>query len=160
MREELKRVIHEAFDAGELSAREAEFRHAVREIPELDRLLTRLLRIDRLLAEPEQLFMPEGFPAQVISRLPAAAARSGIDLRRLRTLGLLFFLTVGIAVSLFSGKLSGVEAGLTSIGSFFSATEEISLQMTFLVTSAIGILLVTWLFVSSFFGIRSRRVVR
>jgi hypothetical protein len=159
MREELKRVIHEAFDAGELSAREAEFRHAVREIPELDRLLTRLLRIDRLLAEPEQLFMPEGFPAHVVSRLPTAA-RGGVDLRRIRTLGLLFFLTLGIAVSLFSGRLSGVEAGFKSIGSFFSATEELSLQVTFLVTSAVGILFVTWLFVSSFFGIRSRRVVR
>lgn len=159
MREELKRVILQAFDSGELRSREAEYRHAVKNQPELERLLNRLLGIEDVLGEPESPEVPEGFAARVIGSLPAARARRP-DLRTVRSLVLFGCAVAGLVAAILLSPRSGIDAGLSSLLARIPLAEEVSVQLTFLVTSAIGILFVTWLFVTSFFGIRSRRITR
>jgi hypothetical protein len=46
------------------------------------------------------------------------------------------------------------------LGAQFEAGREIPVELVFSVISSIGILAVSWLIITSFFGIRSRRITR
>jgi len=139
MNEKLKGKLDEAFDEGRLAASEAALREMVEADPEAKLYLQRLLAIDAGLSQPQADEAPAMFRAEVMSRLPRSRPARIKKAAFLRDTALLDTVSEGMAST--SGGSGWVE-------------------ILFMIASSAGILLSAWLIVTSFFGIRSRRITR
>ena len=153
MTEDKKKQLAEAFDKGELSdeAKPMEVSEAA--------YARRLHALDRALHQQPEVPVPAGFVRMVMKRLPAADAA----MRRVtgvRDVMLPLLLLAALAMSFFFADFLGIAPLFRTMSDGLSAAGENSLQIGFIAITTSGILFASWFIVSSFFGIRSRRITR
>ena len=154
MTENKKKQLAEAFDKGELpdKAKPMEVGEAT--------YARRLHALDRALRQQPEVVVPSGFVRMVMNRLPAADAA----MRRVlgvRDVMLPLLLLAALAMSFFFADFLGTASLAKTMSDGLNAlTGESSVQIGFIALTGLGILFVSWFIVSSFFGIRSRRVTR
>lgn len=153
---EIKGKLTQAFDEGHLEELLKNDPGLIKD-PEAAELSRSLLEIELALQNPPDVFVPAGFTAAVMGHLPA------IDFKEIKIINLrdvLIPLIIGITLILsfiFSEPL-GLTKLMTTSSSYLNTVGTNDLQVVFVTVSCAGILAIAWLVVSSFFGVRSRRV--
>jgi len=162
MNEKLKGKLDEAFDEGRLAASEAALREMVEADPEAKLYLQRLLAIDAGLSQPQADEAPAMFRAEVMSRLPRSRPARIKKAAFLRDLVLPLYVAVVLVASFVFRDALGITALLDTVSEGMASTSGGSgwVEILFMIASSAGILLSAWLIVTSFFGIRSRRITR
>ena len=162
MDNQLKGKLDAAFDEGRLSELTPELRSLVGSDPEALAYVSRLEAISSGLgsiSEAPAVEVPAGFTRTVLSRLPATRTKP-LKSNYLRDIFLvIYFALIAIGCFIFRDAL-GITALFNMLSSKLGAGGEISTEIVFSVFTSIGILAVTWLIITSFFGIRSRRITR
>jgi hypothetical protein len=152
MKDEEKRKLDKAFELGELRGLAAEGRAA-------QSYLKMLAKVDEALKSPPEPHVPSGFTTTVLRRLPSKQ-RVRRRIMDWRDFAMPVYLLVAVVVSLFFVDQLGLTRLLNAVSEQMAALGESGLEVVFIVLSSVGILMTTWLIVNSFFGIRSRRIVK
>lgn len=148
-----KKQLAEAFDKGELPDKAQPMEAGVAAYA------GRLRDLDKALHRQPEVPLPAGFVRLVMSRLPA----SEVALRRvlgIRDVLLPLLLLTALALSFIFADFLGFAPLARTMSDGLNAAGENSLQIGFIAITAFGILFASWFIISSFFGIRSRRITR
>lgn len=159
MFDELKGKISDLFDRDEFETLPEELRKAARDEPKLSKYYDRLKVVNEGLRSAPPVAVPAGFVATVLRMLPSKKLEAP-GLFRLRDLLLPAYIGIVLVLSFLFGEQLGLTALFEILNVKFTAANDTSLQLVFVAVSSSGILFTLWLIVTSFFGIRSRRVVK
>jgi len=156
MDNELKGELNKAFDEDRLAELPDDLLRRVAADAEAARYLNLIRGIDKSLAEPQAGEVPAGFSHSVLDHLPSRRLAAPRALRW-RDLFLPSYIAAVLVLSFIFRDALGITTLLQVLGQALSNTGDIGREVVFSVASAFAILLSTWLIVSAFFGIRSRR---
>lgn len=159
MDEELKGKLDRAFDEGALGELQDGVARAAAADTEAARYLERLRAIDTALARTQEVPIPTSFGAHVMSRLPSLKTKK-IKTWRWHDFFLPVYLMATLVAAFLFRDALGITALLAFLESGLSAAGDAGVELAFALISSAGILLVTWMIISGFFGIRSRRTSR
>lgn len=151
-----KGKLAKAFDEGKLEELLGEDQSVIEE-PDAAEYSRSLLQLEDALANPPGFTVPKGFTASVMKHLPE------IDLREIKIINLRdFLIPIIIAASLVLSFIFSEPLGFTALlaksSTLMNSINSSDVQLVFVALSCAGILGTAWLVVSSFFGVRSRRV--
>lgn len=159
MTKEIKGKIANAFDQGKLAEVQKKLsKEAVSGLNSRD-YFEKLDTIDAALKNPPPVDVPEGFVKAVLGRLPSVS-RGKLKTLFWHDFMLPVFIFVAIILSLIFAKPLGLHGLAEFTSNVLKSSREINFGLAFIVISSVGILLTLYLIVTSFFGIRSRRVIR
>ncbi len=156
MDNKLKGKLNEAFDEGRLAELPDDLTRLVEADAEAARYLELIRGIDRSLAEPQASEVPAGFSHKVLDRLPSRRLAAPRALRW-RDLFLPLYIAAVLVLSFIFREALGITTLMQALGQALSNTGDVGMDVIFAIVSAAGILFSTWLIVTSFFGVRSRR---
>jgi hypothetical protein len=161
MNERLKGKLDSLFDEGRLGTIEAALLREVGADSEAAAYLERLRGIDSALVDAQKVEVPAMFKADLIGRLPQRR-RSMEKATIWQDLVMPLYIAAVMAVSFIFRDLLGISAlfGLIANALSTSGGTGKGLEIAFMLLSSLGILVVAWAIVASFFGIRSRRITR
>lgn len=148
-----KKQLAEAFDKGELPEENKPMEAGVAAYA------GRLRDLDQALHRQPEVPVPAGFVRMVMKRLPASDAA----LRRVlgvRDVLLPLLILAALAMSFIFSDFLGFAPLARTVSDGLNSGGESSLQFGFLAITGCGILIASWFIISSFFGIRNRRVTR
>lgn len=161
MDEELKGKLDAAFDEGRLSDLPVDTLERVEADPEASAYIARLTIIEKGLSTTAitAIHIPHGFREAALKRLPGRRMRSSraINLHNILLIG--YFVVLAVVCFIFRDAL-GITALFNMFAAQLEAGRDVQPELLFSVFSSIGILGVSWLIISSFFGIRSRRITK
>ena len=157
----MKGELDSAFDDGRLRRLPTDVLERVRSDPEASEHLSLLMALECGLGSVDdaQVAVPDGFREAVLRRLPARSPRAvrSTGLHDLLLFG--YFVVLAVFTFLFRDIL-GITALLNLVSTQVSTGGEFQPEVIFSVLSSVGILAISWILISSFFGIRSRRTTK
>lgn len=156
MDNELKGELNKAFDEDRLAELPDDLLRRAAADAEAARYLNLIRGIDKSLAEPRASEAPAGFRHKVLDHLPSRRLAAPRALRW-RDLFLPAYIAAVLVLSFIFRDALGITTLLQALGQALSNTGDVGMDVIFAIASAVGILLSTWLIVTSFFGVRSRR---
>lgn len=154
-----KGKLADAFDRDQLGEIEEQLATPSAPAVETGDYLKSLKRIDEALHSPPPISVPQGFVQTVLSRLPDKGY-AGAKTYNLRDLFMPALFVITFILSFVFADQLGLTGLYSFASSFLQEGNSSSMPVIFVALSAIGILITSWLIVSSFFGIRSRRITR
>ena len=159
MKDDTKRKFQTAFDEGKLDEVLNQSADELDADPGLASYARNLRHIEFALTEAPEMAVPSGFVQTILSRLPVTHVGrfKTFQARDILIASLVFFTFI---MSFVFADFLGIGGAMDNISNVLTAQEESGSQILFILISGVGILLSSWLIVSSFFGIRTRRISR
>jgi hypothetical protein len=162
MSKEWKSKLDEAFDEGRLNDLPADLLSKIRSDSEAAEHFEQLLSVERelaVVAEGSIVSVPAGFREAVLKRLPSQTHRSVRALQLHDLLLFTYFTIVAVACFIFRDAL-GLTAFFDMLAGYLKSAGDIPTEVSFSLLSSFAILIISWAIVSSFFGIKSRRITK
>ena len=125
--------------------------------PEVAEYSRSLQQLEDSLQHPPRVDVPRGFTAAVMKHLPDLDLRE-IKIINMRDIILPIIVGSAIILSFIFSDFLGISKLLNNSSTLLKSVEGSDMRVLFLAVSSAGILGATWLVISSFFGVRSRRI--